>query len=181
MIANSECYRHVAYSEIRQTLTLHINLYFPIAGISLIIRYVSLNIVGKKFLFLTTSPGLQPRTVFGSVTFASVISPPNQTILFLFHSSIVLSYLATESKFTGTRNKDRFPGLWPLPCNILVETNNFGLGAILLQCLVSELQKPPSLGLELRTLRVLNFPNLFLETRHQHARFCRNWFPVLEL
>jgi hypothetical protein len=33
-------------------------------------------------------------------------------------------------------------------CNLLTETNNFVLCAILLSCLVSKLQKPPSLGLK---------------------------------
>jgi hypothetical protein len=37
-------------------------------------------------------------------------------------------------------------------CNLLFETNNFGLGASLLSCLVSELQEPPSPGLEFRTI-----------------------------
>jgi hypothetical protein len=41
---------------------------------------------------------------------------------------------------------------WPSFQYLLVETNSFGPGAVLLSCLVSELQEPPSPGLELRTL-----------------------------
>jgi hypothetical protein len=37
-------------------------------------------------------------------------------------------------------------------CNLLAESNNFSLGAVLLLCLVSELQELPSPGLEFRTL-----------------------------
>lgn len=37
-------------------------------------------------------------------------------------------------------------------CNFLIETNNFGLGTVLLQCLVSKLQEPPLPGFELRTI-----------------------------
>jgi hypothetical protein len=38
------------------------------------------------------------------------------------------------------------------PCNFLAKTNNFGFGAVFLSCLFSELQKPPSPGLEYKTL-----------------------------
>jgi hypothetical protein len=62
----------------------------------------------------------------------------------------VLSYRPTETIFTGTRTQDRFSGLWSVSCN-LVEKHNFGLGAVFLQRLVSELQNPPSPGLKLRT------------------------------
>jgi hypothetical protein len=43
---------------------------------NMIIRYVSLNFLRKKILFLnqTSSPELEPRTVFGFVTFAPVFS-----------------------------------------------------------------------------------------------------------
>jgi hypothetical protein len=40
--------------------------------------------------------------------------------------------------------------------NLLFESNNFGLGAILLSCLVSKLQETPSPGLELMT-NIQNF------------------------
>jgi hypothetical protein len=50
-----------------------------------------------------------------------------------------------------------------LSCNILFETNNFDLSVVLLSCLVSELQKPPSPGLDLRILSEFwPFGNLFL-------------------
>jgi hypothetical protein len=72
--------------------------------------------------------------------------------LFWFHSSVMFSYRATGTIFTGTQAQDIFADLWPLFCDLLFETNNFVLGAVPLSCLVSELQKPPSPGLELRTL-----------------------------
>jgi hypothetical protein len=46
-------------------------------------------------------------------------------------------------------------------CNILFETNNFGLAAVLLSYLVSELQETPSPGLELRTLFRSFYPTMF--------------------
>jgi hypothetical protein len=45
-----------------------------------------------------------------------------------------------------------FQGYGHCFCNLIFETNNFGLSAILLSCLVSELQKTPSPGIELRIL-----------------------------
>jgi hypothetical protein len=49
----------------------------------------------------------------------------------------------------------------PCSCNLLAETNHFGLGAVLLLCLVSELQKLLSQGLEPRALfRRLDFSKI---------------------
>jgi hypothetical protein len=68
-------------------------------------------------------------------------------------SSVVLSFLATEPIFTGTRTQDIFfRGSVLCFCNHLVGTNNFGLGAVLLSCLVSKIQEPPSPGFEHSTL-----------------------------
>jgi hypothetical protein len=93
----------------------------------------------KQLLCLNPpSPGLEPRTFLGFVTLAPPISPPKQTILFWFRSSIVLSYRATENIFTGNRTQDILSRTWSLSCNLLVETNDFGLGAALLPCLVSD-------------------------------------------
>jgi hypothetical protein len=110
----------------------------------------------EELLFLnpTSSPGLQPTTQFGSVTFSPIIFSPKHCSW--FSSTIVLSYQATQN-INGTRTRDRFTGLWLLRCNLLVETNNFGLCAVLLSSFVSELQKPPSPGLEPRT----SFRNLY--------------------
>jgi hypothetical protein len=52
-------------------------------------------------------------------------------------------------------------------CNLLTETNNFVLCAVLLLCLVSELQKPSSLGITSRTV-FLGLWHLFLQSP------CRN-------
>jgi hypothetical protein len=83
-------------------------------------------------------------------------------------------------------NRTPSPGLEPrivfrgcglCSCNLLAETNNFGLGAVLLSCLVSELQEPSSPGLELRTLfRSLTLLRSFLVSRNKHAKFRGNRF-----
>jgi hypothetical protein len=52
---------------------------------------------------------------------------------------------------TGSRTQDSFWVCNICSCIIFSETNNFVLGSILLSCLVTELQKPPSPGLEPRT------------------------------
>jgi hypothetical protein len=54
--------------------------------------------------------------------------------------------------FTETRTQDSFQFCDLSRCNLLAKTNNFVLGAVLLSCLVSELQKPSSPGLEPRTV-----------------------------
>jgi hypothetical protein len=60
---------------------------------------------------------------------------------------------------------------------VISPRNNFVLGSVLLSCLVTELQKPPSLGLELRTLpEFWPFWNLFLVSRHELSKFDENWF-----
>jgi hypothetical protein len=125
--------------EIRRMFTFHINIYFPRAyhrpdhSIH-IVEYHS-----KKLLLLnsTSSPGLEPTTGFGFINFAPFFSPQKQTILYWFPSSIVLSYQSTETIFTGTRAQGRFSESWPLSSNLLFETNNFCLCAVLLSCLVS--------------------------------------------
>jgi hypothetical protein len=63
-----------------------------------------------------------------------------------------ISFQVTETIFTGTRTRDSFRVCDLCSCNLLVETTNFGLGAVLISCLVSELQKPSSPGLGLWTL-----------------------------
>jgi hypothetical protein len=45
------------------------------------------------------------------------------------------------SIFTGTRKQDRFWVCDLCSCNLIADTNSFCLGAILLSCLVSKLQK----------------------------------------
>jgi hypothetical protein len=63
-------------------------------------------------------------------------------------------------------------------CDLFFETNNLNLCAVVVLCLVSVLQEPPSPGIELRTL----FPEfwssyvLFLVSRNKHAKFGANWY-----
>jgi hypothetical protein len=49
-------------------------------------------------------------------------------------------------------NPAQFSESWSYSFNLVAETNNFVPGTILLLCLVSEIQEPPSPGLELRTI-----------------------------
>jgi hypothetical protein len=44
--------------------------------------------------------------------------------------------------------QDTFCGCGSRSCNLLFEKQNFDLGDILLSCLVSKIQKPPSAGFE---------------------------------
>jgi hypothetical protein len=53
--------------------------------------------------------------------------------------------------FTGTRTRDSFRVCNLCSCNLPAETNNFVLGSLLLSCLITELQKPSSPGLDPRT------------------------------
>jgi hypothetical protein len=50
----------------------------------------------------------------------------------------------------GLTSRTVFRGCGLYFCNLLAETNSFGLGAFLLLCLVAELQKPSLPGLEAR-------------------------------
>jgi hypothetical protein len=90
----------------------------------------------------------------------------------------VLSFLVSElqeppSAGLEYRAGSHGPGL--CCCNLLFETSNCGLGAVLLSSLFSELQEPPSPRIELRTLlRSFNSCILFLVSRNKHAKFCAN-------
>jgi hypothetical protein len=91
-------------------LTFHINVYRPKAYHR---PDHSLRIVAyhrKKILFRNpaSSPLLEPRTVFGFVTFAPVISSQNKQLWSRRRSFIVLSFRATEITLTGTRSQDIF-------------------------------------------------------------------------
>jgi hypothetical protein len=94
--------------------------------------------------------GSNPGQLFEVVTF--FLQSPHQNKLHWSWrcSSIMLSFRATETTFT--RNRTVFRGCGLCSRNLLAETNNFGLDTVLLLCLVSELQKPPSPGIELRTV-----------------------------
>jgi hypothetical protein len=129
----------------------------------------------------SSSSGFEPRTVFGVVIFVHVISLPIQTTLVMAPFFIVLSLRAIENFFAGNRTQGSFRGCNLCLCNILFETNKFVPGAVLLSCLVSELQKPSSSGIELSTasrysdLRFFNF--LFDATALVFSPFfCRGSF-----
>jgi hypothetical protein len=87
------------------------------------------------------------------VTLAPVISSSKQTILVL----VAFFYRAWLPRFRIHRNQDTFRGFGLCSCNILFQTNNFGPGADLFSCSDSELQVPPSPGLEFRA----NFSELW--------------------
>jgi hypothetical protein len=100
----------------------------------------------------TSSSGLKIRTVFVVVAFVPVISLLKQKIWPWRHSFIMLSSWATEISFTRRQIQESFGGRGFCFCNLLFETKNFGLGAVLVLCLVSEVQKPSSPGIEPRTV-----------------------------
>jgi hypothetical protein len=112
-----------------------------------------------------------PGQFFGLMAFVHAISAPKQ-FCSRRHSSIVLSYLTTETIFTGTGTQDTFSWLCLsyglCSCNLHAETNNSGLGAVFLLCLVSELQKPSSPGLESRSFSGL-WPS-FLQSPRRHKQ-----------
>jgi hypothetical protein len=60
--------------------------------------------------------------------------------------------------FTDNRTQDSFRHCGVCFYNLFFETNNFDLGSILLSCLVSELQEPPSPGIELYFFRSFDPP-----------------------
>jgi hypothetical protein len=80
--------------------------------------------------------------------------------------------------FNGTRNNVRFCVCCLCCCNLLAETNNSDFGVVLISCLVSELQEPPTQGLELRKMfrRFYLFKHLFLVSRNKYAKFRANCF-----
>jgi hypothetical protein len=82
-------------------------------------------------------------------------------------SSTIIGSWSTEYVFTRTRTQDRIYGIVTFfPRNVLAETNKFDLCSVLV-CLVSELKKPPSSGLENRAVFLgfnLCFCNIFTKT-----------------
>jgi hypothetical protein len=114
-------------------LTFHINLYCPKTYYRLnhsrhIVEYTKKIIIPEPNIFNWT----RTQDTNQVCNLYSCNLPTETNILYGVSFCIALSYQATESIFTGTRTQDRFfLGLWPLSCN-LVETNNFGLGAVLL-------------------------------------------------
>jgi hypothetical protein len=111
-------------------------------------RMLSPRVTYRWIPWKKSSARLEPRAVFAFVTEVPVISPKQFCFL---RRSIVLSFRATKSISIGTRTQDSFRACYLSSCNLLAETNKFCLGAVL-SCLVSELQKPSSSGLESRTV-----------------------------
>jgi hypothetical protein len=73
------------------------------------------------------------------------------------HSIRIVAYHGNKLSLNPTSSPELklrtgFRGCGTCFCNLLAEINNFGLGPVLLSCLVSELQKPPSPGLKPRTI-----------------------------
>jgi hypothetical protein len=64
----------------------------------------------------------------------------------------MLSFKATETTFIRTKTQNTFQGFGLCTCNLLTKISNYDLSAILPSCLVFELQEPPLLELELRTI-----------------------------
>jgi hypothetical protein len=99
----------------------------------------------------------------------------------------MLSYLATETIFTGNRTQDSF--FWGggiLAFVSVIPSSKKKLSSWLRSSIVlsfSELQKTPSPGFKLRTPFHEFWPTyvLFLVSRNKHAKFGANQFNLLEL
>jgi hypothetical protein len=83
-----------------------------------------------------------------------VYHEPNHSIRIVeYHRKIIIIIIIPKPNiFNETRIQGIFRVCDPSSCNLLAETNNFVLCVVFLLCLVSELQKPPSLEIELGTL-----------------------------
>jgi hypothetical protein len=69
--------------------------------------------------------------------------------------------ISKQNTFTRTRTQNIFVVVLFVPVISSSKQKKIGLDAVLLSCLVSELQKPPSLGLELNKLFRSSDPSTF--------------------
>jgi hypothetical protein len=124
--------------------------------IGLIIQYASLNITRKILLLLLclnpkSSPRLEPRTVFGSVTSVPVIFSPKHVIL-LFPPFFDRVYFPSyRNHLHRDSNPEQLCGVTVF-VSVISSSKQFGLTDVFQSCLVSMIQKPPSPGFEPRTL-----------------------------
>jgi hypothetical protein len=98
---------------------------------------------------------------------------------FGFSASIELSFRAKETSFTEAQIQDTFSRLWSFSCNLSAETNSFSLVPVLLSCLVSELKRLSSPGLEPKTY-FSELWSLFLWYRRRSKQLC-SWSTSTEL
>jgi hypothetical protein len=124
-----------------------INLQCPKAYQDLIIRYASLNII-ENYYYIIHKPKIFTKTRTQSSFRVCDLSSCN----ILAKNTILLVSELQKTSSSGLEPRAVFVGCGRCYCNLLVETNNFGLGDILLSCLVSKIQKPPWPGFEPRTL-----------------------------
>jgi hypothetical protein len=128
----------------------------------------------------TSSPRHEPRTVFGIVTLVHVISSPKQIILFFAPFVCRAWFPSYWNHLHWDSNPAVFLGFGLCSCDLLAKTNNFGLGAVLLSCLVSELQEPLSPRIELRTLFQSFDLSMFSSCLKEWACqvWCKSVYPV---
>lgn len=101
---------------------------------------------------------------------------------------VVLSWQVSELQVPTSPGHEPKTVIFSRACglrsyNMLFETNNCFACTILPSYLVTELQEPPSSGLELRTtFRNFDLSEiLFLASRSKHAKFDTTWLSVLGL
>jgi hypothetical protein len=136
-----------------------------------VLRSVLISCIVAK-LQKPSSSRLKPRTVFCVVALFLQSPLRNKQLWLWCPSTIVFSFRATETIFAGNRTQEDFRSCGLSFCNFLFETNSSGLGAVLLSCLVSELQKSPSSRIELRIFSGVLTPYvLFLVSKNTHAKF----------
>jgi hypothetical protein len=130
--------------------------YFGFSAItenSLVLQYSALLI----YIFTSRAPAVlgycseirQMFTFHNNLYCTKAYHRPDHSIHIVEHHRKII--IPKYNIFTGPRTQETFSGLWFLSCNLVFETNNFGIGAILLSCLVSTLQELSSPGLELGT------------------------------
>jgi hypothetical protein len=114
------------------------------------IGYIPLNIIEKCL-------PLNPKSSLILKPLLWPLSPLQSKVLPRCRSSVTLSFRATDMIFTRNRTQDSFfRGCGLLSCDLL-ETDDFGLGAILLSFLLLQTEEPPSPVIKLRT----PFPDLW--------------------
>jgi hypothetical protein len=106
--------------------------------------------------------------------FVSLISSSKQTTLVLA-PFYFRAYYPSYRNLHWESNPGKFFGVLVFVSVISSTKNNFDLSAILLSCLVSELQETPSPAIELRHVSGVLTPYfLFLVSRNKHAKFGAN-------
>lgn len=127
------------------------------------------NIISKpESILLDRNPGK-----FSGFTLGSYILPQQRAVSFL--RPFLKKLIAEVQQSSLDLNAGQIFG--NLFLKLLFEANKYGLGTVLLSCLISELQKQSSTRLEFRRLsEFCPLQNLFLDSTNTYANFGVNLF-----